>query len=173
MVPSAFLEKEICYAIFSSTVLMEKHTYQICRYYKIMLTWSRQHKRQDILQLSCWLETMMTCQWNKNTVLQLSFLNPLHKCREGVITWHQIFIVCSKWASGAAWLPKRGCPFRQEWECRAQLQGSLSGPICPLYWSDGSQERCCHFWVPHFKHWTDKLVSVDSGEEPCHFVMKP
>ena len=31
----------------------------------------------------------MTCQWNKNKVLQLGFVNSLHKCREGVITWHQ------------------------------------------------------------------------------------
>lgn len=31
----------------------------------------------------------MTCQRNKNKVLQLGFLNPLHKYKEGIITWHK------------------------------------------------------------------------------------
>ena len=31
----------------------------------------------------------MTCQWNKNKGLQLGFLNPLHKYREGITTWHK------------------------------------------------------------------------------------
>ena len=94
----------------------------------------------------------MTCQWNKNKVLQLGFLNPLHKYREGIITWHNLcekhlgdflcVLQVSQWCGLAA---KEGMPIRAGVGVPCPAPGSLSFPICPLYWSDDSREHCCHF----------------------------